>query len=104
MLKAAHIGRAIGVHTAPTGTILPITITRITVYRTGDTVFPSISAGDDPGEAGDITPTTVLIIGADIMITGVITAILSTLLITEVIGEVGTDTIIDLLLSTITMQ
>jgi hypothetical protein len=66
-------------------------------------VFPSISAGDDPGEVGDITATTVLITGEDIMITGDIIAIPSTHRITAVTGEDGT-VIIGQWLSTITTQ
>lgn len=96
-LKTGHIVPAIGVHTAPIGIILPITITPIMVCLTGNMAFPSISAGDDPGEAGVITPTTTLIIGVDIMITGVTTVIPSTLRITAVTGAGGMDTTTDLL-------
>ena len=87
--KTGHIVPATGVYTAPIGTILPITITPIMVCLTGNMDFPSISAGDDPGEAGVITPTTTLTIGVDIMITGDTTVIPSTLRITAVTGEDG---------------
>ena len=104
--KIALTGLVTGVHTAPIGTILPITIIHITVYHTGNMVFPFILAGAVPGEAGVIIPImliTILTIGADTMTIGVITDIPFTIPTMADIGVDGTDTTTDLLLSIITM-
>lgn len=94
--KTVHTAPTTGVHMIRTGSILPIITTPTMVCRTGNTGFPSTSAGTGHGDTLDtapISPITV-ITTADFMIMDIIVTRFTIHFTMADTGAAGTDTAI----------